>query len=102
MKITYDDDTIKSMIEELRLYEVFSSGIKTEFGKTLIGLIDSTIQHTEMEWMNKGLSQPDNELISLRYAIRSKLQTLKSLKSKLMESESEKRRLQVELNSIGK
>ena len=90
------------MLADLKLYDILISGIKTEFGTTLLGLIDSTIRHTEMEWMNKGLIQPDNELIGYRYAVRGKLQTLKGLKIKLEEAESEKIRLQDELENMGK
>ena len=85
---------------ELKLNEVLSQGVATEFCKTLLQILENTIKMCEQEWVGKGMNLvDDNELIKYRSAIRSKVQTLKALQNKILSSGEEAKRLQMELNS---
>ena len=53
------------------------------FGKHLFGFIDANITASEEDWKRALYATEDEKLLNLRYSIRSKIQTLRALRSKI-------------------
>lgn len=57
--------------------------LSISFGKDLFGFIDNNITAAEEDWKRALYNIEDEKIINLRYSIRSKIQTLRALRSKI-------------------
>jgi hypothetical protein len=96
-----DDQTIKILQGEIADLDIWDRLNKSEYGKFLIRILDNSINQTLDEEDKKDIYSMDSNAREYFFsAVRSKRQTLKAIRDKLLNAESEKGWRIVELQKI--
>ena len=96
-----DGAELEKLHQDIRHLEQFEADANTEFGKRLLKLLDESIDDTVKNFISSQLDTMDmNRAIFFLASVRSKLQTLMSLKVKYTQAKKEKEELIAELKRM--
>ena len=94
-----DEKALEELRREVAFYQQLEADRDSQQGKRLLEILDNTREETIQEFIKKDLEKIEaNKIIFFLASVRSKLQTIESLKSKYLDAKNTKDELLEEFN----